>query len=400
MEIIERKEYFDKLKALKGKHIIKIITGVRRCGKSTLMRMFADYLRSQGVGDSQIISLNFEDFDNYELRNAMALHQYVKERTVAGKTMYLFFDEIQHVERFSDVLDSFFIKPEYDIYVTGSNAYLLSSEIATFISGRYVEIKMLPLSFGEFAKAYASAQPLQQVYNAYVSWGSFPYVTQLDGNDEIIDDYLNGIYNAIVLKDVMTRYKISDPLMLESVIRFALDNIGNILSTKRIADTMTSAGRKIDVKTVEKYLGALTESYILYKVGRYNIKGRQYLRSMEKYYVVDLGLRRMLLGSRPYDVGHILENVVFLELQRRGYDVYVGKMDDLEVDFVTIKSGKMEYYQVSATVAEEKTLKRELAPLLRISDNYPKYLLTLDSASPSTFEGIHCLNALEWLMER
>ncbi|MDO4307648.1 MAG: ATP-binding protein [Eubacteriales bacterium] len=395
---IERKEYLEKLIAFRDKQIIKIITGIRRCGKSTIMEIYQDYLKSQGVLDEQIIAVNLEDYDFYELREPRNLHAYVKERLVKDKMTYVFLDEIQHCEDFPGVLDSLFIKKGVDLYVTGSNAYMLSSEIATLISGRYVEIRMLPLSFKEYVLSTGDTGGLARKYTAYLENSSFPYALELTGQTKEIRDYLDGIYNTIVVKDIAKRNRIPDTMMLESVARFVFDNIGNQLSTKKIADTMTSNGRKIDTKTVEKYLNALIESFIVYQAKRYNIKGKQYLKTLEKYYVVDIGLRYMLLGSRSTDVGHILENVIYLELLRRGYDVYVGKLDELEIDFVAMDSKRITYYQVSASVRDEKTLQRELAPLQKINDHYPKIILTLDEDPEADYEGIRRINALDWLM--
>lgn len=398
MNRIERTEYLNKLKVFKDKQLIKIITGVRRCGKSTLMEIFQDYLKSTGIDDAQILSVNLEDYDFYELRSPQKLYQYIKEHLLRDKKLYVFLDEIQHVENFPDVVNSLFIKKEIDLYLTGSNAYMLSSEIATFISGRYVEIKMLPLSFKEYVGAVDGSGNLEEAYRRYIEQSSLPYALELKDNPAALNDYLNGVYSTIVLKDVAARNKISDPMMLESVVRFTFDNIGNYLSTKKIADSMTSGGRKIDTKTVEKYINALLESYVLYQAKRYNIKGKQYLKTLEKYYVVDIGLRRILLGSKAMDAGHILENIIYLELLRRGYDVYVGKINELEIDFVAIHEQGKIYFQVAATVRDEAVLSRELAPLRQTADNYPKYILTLDNDPDADYEGIRRINALQWLV--
>lgn len=395
---IERKEYLEKLIAFRDKQVIKIITGVRRCGKSTLMELFQDYLKSQGVLEEQIVAVNLEDYDFYELRNPKKLYTYIKERLVQGKMTYIFLDEIQHCEEFPEVVDSLHIKKDVDIYLTGSNAKMLSSEIATLISGRYVEISMLPLSFKEYVLSTGSTSELARKYTAYVETSSFPYALQLAGQPKELRDYLDGIYNTIVVKDIAQRNKIPDPMMLESVLRFIFDNIGNQLSTKKIADTMTSNGRKIDVKTVEKYLKALMESYIVYQAKRYNVKGKQHLKTLEKYYAVDIGLRYLLLGTSSSDVGHILENIVFLELLRRGNEVFTGKIDDLEVDFVAMDGKQTTYYQVAASVRDEKTLARELASLEKIPDHYPKIVLTLDEDPQADYNGIRRINALDWLM--
>lgn len=399
MKLIERKEYLQQLINWRDKKVIKVITGVRRCGKSTLMDLYKSYLQQQGVADEQIISINFEDYDYIDLLEPRNFYAYVKERILSdGRMTYFFFDEIQNVKDFERVVDSLYIKPNVDIYITGSNAYMLSSELATLLSGRYIEIKMLPLSFKEYVEASGDEHELPRKYRNYIETSSFPYVLDMKQDARVIREYLNGIYNTIVVKDITQRNKFPDTMMLESVLRFAYDNIGNILSTKKIADTMTSDGRKIDTKTVEKYLNALMESYMLYQCKRYNIKGKQYLKTLDKYYAVDMGMRKVLLGSKAMDAGHILENIVYLEMLRRGYDVYIGKVDDLEVDFVAMDDKGMTYYQVSATVRDEKTLKRELASLQSINDHYPKILLTLDDDPEMEYAGIRKINALDWLL--
>jgi len=395
---IKRKEYLDKIIALKDKQIIKVVTGVRRCGKSTLLELFQEYLHNNGVADEQIVAVNLEDYDYEELCEPKNLHTYIKERLVKGKMTYVFIDEVQRCKEFPKVVDSLYIKDNVDLYLTGSNAELLSSEIATLISGRYIEISMLPLSFKEFVEGTGNSDNLSQKYREYLETSSFPYAINLQNQPKEINSYLEGLYNTIVVKDISSRRKISDTMMLESVVRFVFDNIGSPLSTKKIADTMTSAGRKIDVKTVEKYLSALMESFIVYQATRYNIKGKQHLKTLEKYYAVDIGLRYMLLGSRSTDIGHILENIIYLELIRRGYEVYVGKVDELEVDFVAVEHNRTIYYQVAATVRDESTLQRELAPLQKINDHYQKFILTLDEDPEADYDGIRRINALEWLM--
>ena len=397
MERIERREYLSKLKRFRAKKLIKVITGVRRCGKSTLMEIYRDWLITQGVSSQRIVFINFEDYDYFSLRDPRNLYNYIKKLLSDTEMTYLFFDEIQHVKDFPDVINSLNLKPYTDIYLTGSNAYMLSGELATLLSGRYVEIPMLPLSFREYVEAIGGQDNLQDSYNRYVTNSSFPYTLELDSTEEI-SNYLDAVYNTIVVKDIMTRLKIQDVTMLESVIRFAADNIGNILSTKRIADLLTAEGRKIDQKTVEKYMHALCETFFLYEAKRYNIKGRQLLKSLSKYYLVDIGLRRMLLGSRGFDVGRVLENEVYLELLHRHRQVYVGKNDQLEVDFVTMNADGLAYYQVAATVRDPATLERELASLRNIDDHYPKYLLTLDDDPDSDYDGILRINALKWMM--
>lgn len=397
-ERIERKAYFDKLLAFKDKNIIKVVTGVRRCGKSVLLEMFREYLISVGVAESQIIAINLEDYDFYELRDGKKLHEYIKQRLNKEKMSYVFVDEVQQCPDFADVINSLFLKKNIDIYITGSNADMLSSEIATLLSGRYVEIMMLPLSFAEYVSSTGDTKELSRKYREYIEFSSFPYTLELAGYPEEIKDYLEGLYNTIIVKDISQRHRITDTMLLESIVRFIFDNIGSSVSSKKIADTLTSYGRKTDAKSAEKYLSYLMESFIVYQARRYNIKGKQYLKTLEKYYVVDIGLRFMLLGSRSVDAGHILENVVYLELLRRGYDVYIGKLDDLEIDFVAEKNGKPVYFQVALSVRDENTLKRELRPLQKLKDHYPKFILTLDEDPDSDYDGILRINALDWLM--
>lgn len=395
--MIQRKDYLDWLIGFKDKQLIKVITGIRRCGKSTIMEIYQDYLINNEVTKEQLISINFEDFEFEDLKDHKKLYAYIKEHLVEGKMTYIFLDEIQNVKDFPIIVDSFFIKKNVDLYITGSNAYMLSSEIATVLSGRYVKMEMLPLSFSEYLEGMNNNKSLANQYSNYIEEGSFPYTINLTGNKKQIYDYLNGIYSTVILKDVASRYRITDMMMLESVTKFIFDNIGNQLSTKKISDTMTSYGRKIDTKTVEKYIFALMDSFIIYQAKRYDIKGKQYLKTLEKYYVIDTGMRYMLLGKRNMDIGHLLENVIYLELIRRGYQVYVGKVDEYEVDFVAVNPDGLTYFQVSASVRDEKTLERELRPLQKIYDHYPKLILTLDEDPDADYEGIKRINALKWL---
>ena len=396
--IIERKEYLNKLIAWKDKKVIKIVTGVRRCGKSMLLEIYQNYLKEHGIEPEQIVAINFEDLDYEELTDYKKLYNYLKTHLNENKMTYIFLDEIQNVENFPKVLDSLYIKDNVDIYVTGSNAYMLSSEIATVISGRYVQIEMLPLSFREYMESTGSMNDRGIKYAEYLKNSSFPYTLELKNQPNEIREYLEGIYNTIVVKDIVNRKKITDTSMLKSVLQFVFDNIGNPLSSKKIADTMTSAGRKIDARTVEKYMEAFCESYIIYQAKRYNIKGKQYLKTLEKYYIVDIGMRYMLLGSRQADAGHILENVVYLELLRRGYEVFVGKIDSFEVDFVALDHKGITYYQVALTTHDENTLKRELRPLQAIKDHYPKIILTMDEEPEEQYDGIRRINARDWLL--
>ncbi len=397
--MIKRTEYLERLISWRDKQIIKVITGIRRCGKSTLMEQFQDYLVEDGIERDQIIAVNLEDYAFDELLDPKKLHAYVLDRIPEGKKAYVFLDEVQNVPDFQRVVDSLFIRKNVDLYITGSNAYMLSGELATLLTGRYVTIEMLPLSFAEYVSWTGDRTDLSRKYAQYLERSSFPYATELSGDLKAIDEYLRGIYSTVVLKDVIGRLKSADPMMLESLLRFVFSSIGSRLSTKKIADTLTSMGRKIDVRTVERYLSAFMDSFILYQAKRYDVKGKQHLKTLEKYYVADIGLRYMLLGRKQLDAGHILENVVYLELIRRGYDVYVGKVDDTEVDFVAENSDGTVYFQVALTVRDESTLERELRPLKKINDNYPKYLLTLDDDPDADFNGIRKKNALDWLLE-
>lgn len=396
--LIQRKEYLNRLIALKDKQIIKVITGVRRCGKSKLLELYQEWLIEHGAEEKQIVSINFEDMDFEELTDYKKLYAYLKTHLVEGKMTYIFLDEVQNVEKYQKVVDSLYIKDNVDMYITGSNAYMLSSEIATLISGRYMEIEMLPFSFKEYMISTGSMNDRGTKYTDYLQNSSFPYTLELKDQPDEIRNYLEGLYNTIVVKDILKRKKITDPMMLRSVLKFVFDNIGSPLSSKKIADTMTSAGRKVDSRTIEKYLEALTESYIVYQAKRYNIKGKEQLKTLEKYYVVDIGFRYMLLGSRQMDAGHILENVVYLELIRRGYDVYVGKVDEFEVDFVAENRKGTTYFQVALSVRDEKTLERELRPLQAIKDHYPKVLLTMDDDPEVHYNGIRRINARDWLL--
>jgi len=408
---IDRKEYLDFLVKSKDRQIIKVVSGVRRCGKSTLFEIYKDFLLENGVEKNQIISINFEDMDYEELTDYKKLYEYIKSKMIGDKKNYIFLDEIQHVDKFEKVVDSLFIKENTDLYITGSNAYFMSSELATILSGRYIELKMLPLSFKEYYQAKLEYEKLEQkenrisktliqYYNEYIVNSSFPYTLQLDSDLKNIHEYLSGIYNSVLLKDIVARLKISDVMKLESVVKYIFDNIGNLTSLSKIANTLTSMGRKTDAKTIEKYIRGLTDSLLVHEVSRYNIKGKEFLSTLSKYYVTDLGLRQMILGNRNIDMGHILENIIYLELLRRKGNVYVGQFDKNEIDFVVINSNEIEYYQVALTVLDENTLKRELDTFKNIKDNYPKYLITLDDVMVNTdYDGIKVVNALEWLLE-
>ncbi len=387
----------------KDKKVIKVVTGVRRCGKSTLLSQFKSEVEK--VGECNTVSINFDDLENEFLCDYHVLYQHLMEKITDRLMNYIFLDEIQLVPQFEKVVNSLFLKENVDIYITGSNAYMLSGEIATLLSGRYVEIKMLPFSFAEYAqfkrdflkKEVAADETL---YNEYVSLGGFPYVASISNDKNLVRDYIRGIYSTIVLKDIIQRKKLSDSDVLEKVCKFTLSNVGNLVSSKKVSDTLTSGGRKTSPATVENCYNALTESYLFYKATRYDIKGKEFLKSLEKYYAVDMGLRFFMLGIRTGDDGFILENVVFLELLRRGYEVYVGKYNDFEIDFVAKKDGLAEYYQVALSVRGQDTLDRELRPFRLIKDNYPKFLITLDNSNDIDHDGITQVYAVKWLAER
>ncbi len=398
--MIPREKYINFLIEWKDKRVIKVITGIRRCGKSTLFTLFQSYLRSVGVAEEQIISINFEEAENEPLLEWHALYEYIKGNMLPDRMNYIFLDEIQHVAAYQKAVDSLLVKENTDIYITGSNAYFMSGELATLLSGRYVELKMLPLSFAEYVAAHDGGASREELYRSYLYNSSFPYTVELTERRNI-HAYLDGIYNTVVLNDIVARKKVQDVLMLKSVIQFMFDNIGNLCSTKKIADSMTSAGRRISGHTVESYLDGITDSLLMYRVGRYDIKGKEHLRLYDKYYLADIGLRYYLLGTRNADQGRILENIVYLELLRRGYTVYVGRLGAAEIDFVAQDAdGNTEYYQVALTVREENTLKRELGPLNDISDHNLKYLLTMDNDPPASHNGIRQKYVLDWLLEQ
>jgi len=407
--MVIRNEYIEKLKSWKDENVIKVITGIRGCGKSTLLRQFIDYLQTQEVKEEQIIYLNFEELDYEDLLEYKALYKYLTERLSQNKMTYIFLDEIQKVEEFQKVVDSLYIKDNVDIYITGSNAYLLSGELATYLSGRYVEINMLPLSFKEYCEINKTGE-LENLLAQYMRTGAMPYVATLDDSDEKIDMYLEGIYNTIIIKDIEARQKrreidsgkrkVNDIVLLKNISRFLAGNVGSLVSVKSISDYITSSGRKVSPNTVNDYLEALIEPYIFYPVQRYEIVGKQLLKTNQKLYIADLGIRNHILPKKNFDLGYSLENIIFLELIRRGYKVSVGKVGNLEVDFVAEKNKKIEYFQVTASLIEETTFNREITPLRIINDNYPKTIITLDNYTVGDYEGIKVVNAIEWLLEK
>lgn len=401
MEWIQRDQYLDWLARWKDKQVIKVVSGVRRCGKSELLNMYRDRLMRGGVDKGQIIAINFEELDYEHLTCYRSLYDHVVSRLVEDKMNYVFLDEIQHVKSFEKAVDSLFIRDNVDVYITGSNAYFMSGELATLLSGRYVELKMLPLSFKEFCSAEPNGgKTRDQLFNEYVTRGSFPFIASTGVGEQQAKEYVCSLYDTIVVRDVVERLKVADVATLKRITQFLLHNIGSRVSAKKIADTLTSAGNKVDQKTVGKYLKGLVDALVLYSAPRYNVKGRQLLTTHGKYYAVDLGMRQALVKTKDSDIGHVLENVVYLELLRRGYDVYVGDVVDGEVDFVAMSPHGTQYFQVAATTLDETVLKRELAPFGKIRDNYPKTLLTLDAIfGDADYDGVRKRNVLDWLLE-
>lgn len=406
--VIVRKEYLDQLMAWKDEQVIKVVTGIRRCGKSTLLKQFQAELLGQGVAREQIISINFEDLDYEHLLDYRALYAYIRERLCPDKMTYIFLDEIQNVESFQKVVDSLFVKENTDIYITGSNAYLLSGDLATLLTGRYIEISILPLSFAEFRSDSESSD--DAVLAAYMQYGGFPYLTVMDRTDEKAETYLEGIYNTVVVRDIEDRQRrkpndpnvrrISDITLLKTIARYLAGVVGSPVSVRSVADYLVSSGRKVSPNTVDDYMEALRESFIFYPVERFDIVGKQVLKANRKWYMVDLGLRNHILPRRRYDLGFSIENIVYFELLRRGYKVNIGKYGDTEVDFVAQKQGKLIYIQVTADLTNEETFAREVRPLQGIRDNYEKIILTLDRLTIGNYEGIQVIHLIDWLMKK
>lgn len=405
--MVQRKEYLDQLINWKDEQVIKVVTGIRRCGKSTLLLQFQQWLKENGVTDEQIVSVNFEELEYEELLDYKKLYQYLKERLVSGKTTYIFLDEIQKVSCFEKVVDSLYVKPNVDLYITGSNAYMLSGDLATLLTGRYVEIKMLPLSFGEFL-SMTGLEP-EQGFPEYLRSGGMPYIAAMNRTDEKVSTYLEGIYNTVIVKDIEDRQarkesdpskrKITDIALLKTIAKYLASVIGNPVSVRSITDYLISNGRKISPNTVNDYVEALTESFIFYPAERFDIVGKQLLKANRKMYIVDLGLRNHILPRKNYDLGFSLENMVYFELLRRGYKVTIGKVGNTEVDFVAEKQGAYEYFQVTADMTAKETFDREIRPLENIRDNYEKTILTMDRLTPGNYNGIQVRHLLDWLIE-
>lgn len=408
IRVVERKEYLEHLIQWKDEQVIKVVTGIRRCGKSTLLLQYQEWLKASGVSDEQIVTINFEELEYEELQDYKKLYAYLKDRLCKGKMTYIFLDEIQKVSAFEKVVDSLYVKPQVDLYVTGSNAYLLSGDLATLLTGRYVEIKMLPLSFYEFVEITGSGQ--EQGFSEYMRDGGLPYVAVMDRTPEKVDTYLEGIYNTVIVKDIEDRQarkesdsdkrKINDILLLKTIARYLASIVGNPVSIRSITDYFISNGRKISPNTVSDYVEALTESFIFYPAERFDIIGKQLLKANRKMYIVDLGLRNHILPRRQYDLGFSLENIVYFELLRRGYRVMIGKIGSTEVDFVAEKQGTYTYFQVTADMTAQETFEREMKPLRRIRDNYEKIVLTGDRLTLGNYDGIQVKYLPDWLLEK
>lgn len=432
-QLKNRSQYLEKLIGFQDTEPVKVITGIRRCGKSSLLKLMVQHIRNEGKTDDQIIQMNFESHDFKDMTSD-SLYSYVKERIIKGKRMYLFFDELQRVDKWEDAINAFRVDFDCDIYITGSNAYLLSSEYSTYLSGRCVEIKMLPLSFAEFMDFHGfdvrehkstlggtrriafdkddQQYSLREVFDAYMRFGGMPGIAEIGLDQDRVLTLLDGIYSTVVVRDILEREKrrgqksITDAALLRKIILFLADNIGSSVSVSSIGNTLVNEGLleegkrkgKPSAHTVSAYVNALTESYFFYEIKRFDIKGKEYLRTLGKYYIVDIGLRNYLLGFRDRDTGHALENVVYFELLRRGYDVAIGKIDNSEVDFIATKADDKLYVQVTESMTSDIVRSRELAPLMKIRDNYEKIVLSLDTGLENSYEGIKSLNVVDWML--
>ena len=405
--VVKRREYLDALTQWKDERVIKVVTGIRRCGKSTLLAQFQSLLLENGVPAEQIVSVNFEELEYEELLDYKQLYAYLKGHLVPDKTTYIFLDEIQKVPYFEKVVDSLYVKPNVDIYITGSNAYLLSGDLATLLTGRYVEIKMLPLSFREFLEI--TGLDVQKGFAEYLQNGGLPYVASMERTAEKVETYLEGIYNTVIVKDIEDRQsrresdpnkrKVNDITLLKTIARYLSSVIGSPVSIRSITNYLVSNGRKVSPNTVGDYIEALSESFIFYPVDRFDLVGKQLLKGNKKLYIVDLGLRNHILPRRNYDLGFSLENTVYFELLRRGYKVTIGKYGNTEVDFVAEKQQVYKYFQVTADMTVQETFHREMRPLKNIRDNYEKTILTSDQLTTGNYNGIQVKNIIEWLLD-
>lgn len=405
--MVLRKEYLNKLIQWKDEQVIKVVTGIRRCGKSTLLMQYQEYLKQSGIEEKQIVSINFEELEYEELCDYKKLYTYIKEKMIDGQKTYIFLDEIQKVPYFEKVVDSLYVKPNTDIYITGSNAYMLSGDLATLLTGRYVEISMLPLSFREYTEL--NNKNLENILKDYIQYGGMPFVATMENVPAKVDTYLEGIYNTVIIRDIEDRQKrqeanhekrkINDIPLLKTIAKYLASVIGSPVSIRSITNYLVSSGRKISPNTVNDYVEALTESFIFYPAERFDIVGKQLLKSNKKYYMVDLGIRNHILPRKNYDLGFSIENIVFFELLRRGYRVCIGKYQNTEIDFVAQKHGILTYIQVTADMTAKETFDREIKPLYAIRDNYEKIILTLDKLTIGNYDGIKVINLLDWLTE-
>lgn len=432
-QLKKRDLYLNKILAFQDTEPVKVVTGIRRCGKSSLLKLMTLHLKENGIAEEQILEMNFESYA-FKNMNSDSFYQYVREHIIPNKRMYLFFDEVQRVPKWEDAINSFRVDFNCDIYVTGSNAYMLSSEYATYLSGRCVEIKMLPLSFSEFLAFYdfeiketksalggtrkqvfdqtGEHYELREVFDAYMRFGGMPGIADVGLDQEKALVLLEGIYSTVIMRDILEREnrkgqkRITDPVLLKKIVMFLADNIGSNISVSSIGNTLVNEGLLEDGRrkgtpsahTVQAYVNALLESYFFYDIKRFDIKGKEFLRTLGKYYIVDIGLRNYLLGFRDRDSGHAIENVVYFELLRRGYDVSIGKIDNSEVDFIATNTNDKMYVQVTEAMTSEDVRKRELAPLQKISDNYEKIVLSLDPGMDSSYDGIKSINLIDWLI--
>lgn len=406
--MIQRKEYLDQLLNWKDKNVIKAITGIRRCGKSTLLQQYQQCLLERNVQSDQIVYINLEDLHDNSLLDYANLYSYIKERLCEGRTTYIFLDEIQKIDSFPKVIVSLYLTENTDLYITSSNAYMLSSDLATLLNGRYIELSLLPLSFKEFSMTKDGSSP-NSLFAEYLQCGGFPYIAALDPGSEKTDVYLEGIYNTIIINYMEERQnhkekytsqrRVTDLTLLKTMIRYLAGVMGSPVSVKRITDYLISNGRKVSPNTVSIYLEALTESFLFYAVDRFDLIGKQLLKANKKYYIVDPGLRNHVIPHQNYDLNFSIENIVYLELLRRGYQVHIGKCENKEINFIAEKEGILTYFQVTANLTDQKTLEREIKPFHKIRDNYEKIILTLHRIKLGNYDGIWVMNIVDWLME-
>lgn len=400
--MIERKEYLKQLLSWKDQSIIKVLTGIRRCGKSTILKLYQEYLLNNGIDPSQIISINFEELEYEDLQDYKKLYQYIKDRLVENKMMYIFLDEIQNVPSYEKVVDSLHVKENIDIYITGSNSYIFSGQLATYLSGRYIEIPILPLSFKE---VYNPQTDKEEAFQKYIKTGGFPYINQIQLQNEQIDMYLEGIYNTVIVKDIEERINrknsknVTDIALLKAISKYLSSVVGSPVSIRSITNYFKSNERKTSPNTISNYIEALCESYLYYPVEVMDISGKEVLKSNKKYYIVDPGIRNYILPKQFYDLGFTIENIVYLELLRRKYNVNIGRSGRTEVDFIAKRNDVYTYIQVTASLVDENTFNREIRPLKQIEDNYEKIILTLDRYTLGNYEGIKVINIVDWLLE-